>query len=256
MSLRGCLLPALLSSVASLSLCACSSSSDSATAADPSQPDAGPIQFEDPDTGSPQDSAAADVTVADSATPQDSGAASKAANCAKDFGDDLPNDFLRVDGTIVAIVGTKDSQCTLPNKDHVVIQVKINGKVYRMVASVLSTRGDPDVAYLTKNAPLVGPAWAEGWHTGIAFDYVTNLGVHSKDFTPHPMLELEKLSVDDLEIGAKISIFASNEVANPDYNSSAHLIHRNKTNRDGAIVVNPESANPKYQLFSFQNQSF
>ncbi|MBI5538240.1 MAG: hypothetical protein HY898_36295 [Deltaproteobacteria bacterium] len=186
--------------------------------------------------------------------PEASADASKAAQCASAFGDELVQGYGRIDGTVLAVVGTQDKQCTLPNNDHVVIQVVMHGKVYRMVASVLSTIGDPNVGYLEKQAPLAGPAWSEGWHLNVPLDYVTTFGVHTGDFTGHPMLELEQLVTAQIDIGAKISVFATNN--NSSYQSSAHLIHRNKTNQDGAIVIAPDSANPKYLLFRFANQNF
>ena len=57
---------------------------------------------------------------------------------------------------------------------------------------------------------------------------------------------------DELELGARISVFATAGSTEPD---SAHLVHRNATNADGAIVVNPDTA-PHYLLMRFDEQSF
>jgi len=188
--------------------------------------------------------------------PEASADADKSAKFApeSEFGTELTVGFGRIDGTVLAVVGTKDKQCPLSNNDHVVVEVLMHGKVYRMVVSVLSTYGDPDVGMLEKDAPLAGNAWSEGWHTDAVLDYVTTLGVHTGEFTPHPMAELEPLIESKLDIDAKISVFATNDSAQ--YLDSAHLIHRNKTDKDGAIVLAPDSPSPKYLLFRFANQSF
>jgi hypothetical protein len=205
----------------------------------------------------PVEAAEAGPDVAEEAAPEASQPdADKAANCAQDsdFGSELTMAYGRIDGTVRALVGTEDTQCAVPNSDHLVIQVLMNGKTYRMVASVLSTYGDPDVGLLEKDAPLAGSAWSEGWHTDLSLDYVTTLGVHTTDFTGHPMLELQALVESKIEIGSKISVYATNN--NAQYKDSAHLIHRNITNQDGAIVIGPDTANPHYLLFRFANQSF
>ncbi|MEO8874705.1 MAG: hypothetical protein ABI461_03880, partial [Polyangiaceae bacterium] len=55
-----------------------------------------------------------------------------------------------------------------------------------------------------------------------------------------------------LTLGAHVSIYATAQGEN----DSAHLVHRNLTNQDGAIVVNPEDASPTWVLFAFSNQTF
>lgn len=211
----------------------CSSSNANSTEV---EGDGGRIDAEPPDTSAPE------------------AGVSKASACASEFGNALTNSFGRVDGTVIAVVGTKDTQCALPNNDHIVIQVRMNGSVYRMVASVFSTRGDPNVGYLTKEAPLGAPGWEEGWHTDAVLDYVTSLGVHSTEFSPHPMAELESLVVSEIEVGARISVYSTS--SGGDRANSSHLVHRNAAGKDGAIVVRPDTANPKYLLFRFADQSF
>jgi hypothetical protein len=190
----------------------------------------------------------------DGTEPETLADASKAAACASSFGSELTHSFGRVDGTVVALVSTKDTQCALYNDDHVVVQILMHGKVYRMVASVKSSYGDPNVALLPIEAPLAGPAWAEGWHTDATLDYVSTLGVHASSFTPYPMDELEVLVSNEIELGSRISVFATSSGGNTA--GSAHLIHRNHPNQDGAIVVRPDSAHPRYLLFRFANQVF
>lgn len=175
----------------------------------------------------------------------------KAENCADTFGDALTDSYGRVDGTVLAIVGPTDTQCALPNDDHLVIQLTMNGAVYRMVVNV------DEVFYAETESPLVGPAWQEGWHTeaNVALEYPTTLNIHSEAFTSVPMTELvEKVSAE-IDIGARLSVYAVS--SGGEFAASTHLVHRNNaTYSDGAIVVNPTSANPKYLLFRFSNQSF
>lgn len=170
----------------------------------------------------------------------------KAATCASTFGNALTDAFGRVDGTVLAVVPPDLQTCTQPNRTHLVLQVSMHGAAYRMVLNV-----DADVSTRELDAPLAGPAWAEGWHLDAPLDYVTTLGAHSGDFaTPADPVALV---TDQLELGAHVSIFAtSSGGANA---SSAHLVHRNLTNADGAIVVAPDTS-PHYVLFKFDTQSF
>ena len=73
--------------------------------------------------------------------------------------------------------------------------------------------------------PLAGPAWSDGWHPGVPLDYVTNLHVTSDTFVPTEMTPLVDEVTAPIELGAKISVFAtSTGGANA---SGAHLVHRN-----------------------------
>ncbi len=129
----------------------------------------------------------------------------------------------------------------------------MHGAAYRMVVNVLSAGADPNVYLAELDAPLAGGAFEEGWHPGYALDYVTTLGVHSTAFTPHPMAELVALVTDEIQLGAPISVYATSSGGT--YASSAHLVHRNDPNADGAIVLRPDTA-PHYLLFRFSDQTF
>jgi hypothetical protein len=175
---------------------------------------------------------------------------SKASNCASTFGNALGAGFGRFDGTLRAVVPPGDNDCAMPNSDHVIVEVDANGSTYRMVVNVLSDSDQPDVLSLTKSAPLSGIAFTPGWNANQLFDYVTTLGVHSTDFTSHSEANHVQNITDSLTIGADLSVFASS-----DGGASAHLVHRNATNTDGAIVVDP-TGSPRYLLFAFSEQSF
>jgi hypothetical protein len=168
--------------------------------------------------------------------------ASKATACASVFGDALTDAFGRIDGTILAVVPAGHPTCPMPNGTHVVVQVTMNGAAYRMVVNL-------DVLTHAVDAPLAGEAWNEGWHPSTALDYVTTLGAHATDFDLNP--SVESWITNQLDLGAHVSVFATSQ----NFHDSAHLVHRNATNMDGAIVVSPETS-PHYLLFRFSNQSF
>lgn len=179
------------------------------------------------------------------------GPVDKAKDCADTFGDALTDAFGRVDGTVLAVVKPTDTQCAMPNDDHVVVQVVMSGQVYRMVVNVQSSFGDPNVRYLETSHVLPAPAWAEGWHTGISIDYATDLGVEAEAFTPFDLPTLSDVIADVIPLGAKISVYAHSSGG-----ASAHKVHRNSGAEDGLIVLDPEGAAPKMLLFRFANQVF
>lgn len=179
----------------------------------------------------------------------------KAAACVdgeEDLGTSLTSAFGRLDGTVLAVVKPTDTECYLPNSDHVVLQVLWNGEAYRMVINIQSSFGDPDVFYLLHPGAPEGLVWEEGWHPGVTFDYAGDLGIHAGVFTPIPMLELADTIADEITLGQQVSVFGTSD----GYPSSAHKIHRNGGGADGAIVLDPTSATPRTMLFHFANQSF
>jgi hypothetical protein len=179
---------------------------------------------------------------------------SPAASCATSFGTALPPGFLRVDGTLVAIVRPQDQQCALPNGTHVTLQVLVGGAVYRMVTNVVSDQGtDRRVRFGVLDAALPAPAWEEGFHTGVTLDYATDLGVHSQmaPFVPVEQSKLIAEIVNRLSINGHIAVYSQGTGG-----TSTHLVHRNGSNDDGAIVLDPESATPHFLLFHFLEQTF
>ncbi len=183
------------------------------------------------------------------ATPAEAGVSceEKAQACATTFGSLFTKADGRADGTLVALVRPVDQQCALPNGTHVVLELSIQGQVQRLVTSVSG------VAVDTANAPLLGPAYAEGWHTGVTLDYAADLGVHSTDFTTVTQDEAVAFVCAHVTVGAPVSVFAYSDGTEP---SSAHQVHRNDGYPDGAIVVDPTSATPTYLLFRYLNQTF
>jgi hypothetical protein len=179
----------------------------------------------------------------------------KSLACAKTFGTELVSGYGRLDGTVLAVVPPADNACALPNADHLVLQVTMHGAAYRMVVNVKSDRAiaDPRVQMKEVDAPLIGGDWAEGWHVPAGLDYPTALKVHDKDFTPYDLAPLTARITSFINVGDKISVFATNDGT---YRDSAHLVHYNGSNQDGAIVVGPASASPKWLLFHFSTQVF
>ncbi len=198
-----------------------------------------------------EDTSAADV--ATEASVDAAGDASKAAACASTFGDALTNSFGRLDGIVTAVVGPADTQCPLPNDDHVVVQVRTGGKIYRMVVNVQSTRGaDLRVRFATLEHALLPPAWAEAWHTGIPLDYASMLDAHSTaGFAPYEMTPLVAKITEAIPLGAPVSVYAWSSGG-----ASAHKVHRNGSNGDGAIVLEPSGPKPRWLLFHFADQNF
>jgi hypothetical protein len=178
----------------------------------------------------------------------------KSTTCASEFGTALTNSFGRADGTVTAIVGPTVTTCAMPNNDHVVVQIKINGAIYRMVINVQSSFGtDLRVRFASIQHAAVGDPWSEGWHPGVALDYPSMLDMHvgNPAFVPYDMLPLADKIESEIDLGAKVSVYSWSSGG-----GSAHKVHRNGGNSDGAIVVDPSGANPKWLLFHFENQTF
>ncbi len=180
--------------------------------------------------------------------------ASKSGPCAATFGMLLTPKFGRFDGTVTAIVPPGDQACALPNSTHLVVQGRMNGEIYRMVVDVLSKIGSPDVSLFEIDAPLAGATpWAEGWHDTVTLDYVTDLYVHNTSFVPTKQTALVTKITDEINLGDHIAVFATSGATE---SHSAHLVHRNATNADGAIVLRPDTATPHYILLAFAEQTF
>jgi hypothetical protein len=186
----------------------------------------------------------------DAPGPRPDSSIDKSAGCVSDFGNGLTNGFGRLDGTLVAVV-SPGSDCPRPNSTHVILEIRQGGEVYRMVTAVVSDFGNPTMALLERDAALVGPAWQEGWHVGVPFDYVGSMNVHRLDFTPTPKQDLVDAIDRAAVIGGRISVYGTVE----DQPDSGHLIHRNQGNQDGAIVFDADGS-PHYMLLRFDNQLF
>jgi hypothetical protein len=176
----------------------------------------------------------------------------KAATCAKTFGQAIGSvGFARFDGTVVAVVPPNDQACTAPNSTHLVLQIAFAGATYRMVVDVNDSAAPGTIRSHTMSHALAGGAWSDGWHS-VPLDYVADFGLKASDFTTVKTADAVASITAALDLGAKVSVFATaqGEV------DSAHLIHRNLTGQDGAIVVGVDGASPTCLLFAFSNQTF
>jgi hypothetical protein len=224
------------------SFVACGSASSSPVA----QPsvDAGP---------SGDDAAMIDPDAASADAPVDGFVPS--GKCADTFGSALTAGFGRIDGTIYAVQKPSDTTCTLPNATHVILQVLMNSAVYRLVVNVQSDRAgaDPKIRIATLDHALPAPPFAEGWHVPAPLDYVTSLGAHADaSFSSLTLDEATTRIVAELNVGDPVAVYGTSGDGRPE---SAHLIHRNAADQDGAIVIHPTTT-PKFMLFHFDNQTF
>lgn len=207
--------------------------------------DAGPTGVDAPVTD-PDAATAADARV-DGFVPS--------GKCADMFGSALTAGFGRIDGTIYAVQKPSDTTCTFSNADHVILQVLMNSAVYRLVVNVQSDRAgaDPKIRIAILDHALPGPAFAEGWHIPAPLDYVTTLGAHADGtFTALTLDEATTKLVSELKVGDPVSVYGTSGAGRPE---SAHLIHRNAADQDGAIIVSPTTS-PRFLLFRFDNQTF
>jgi len=201
--------------------------------------------------------AAEDASGLDASAPLPTG---KAARCASTFGKGLSRAFGRLDGTLLAVVTPSDTQCVLSNSDHLVIEVEMSGSVYRLVVNIQSdgrNGTDTRLRYQELRHVLVGAPFSEGWHPGVTLDYASDLGAHSVNgFVAQAMPELIQRVSDQLALGSHLSVFASSSGGTRA--DSAHLVHHNASapGTDGALVVDPESADPTWLLFHFDGDVF
>jgi hypothetical protein len=175
----------------------------------------------------------------------------EAAGCVGTFGEALTDDYGRIDGTVVALVKPSDRQCPTVNDDHAILEVEMEGAVYRMVINV-GAPGEPAIRYASVARDMPNPAFEEGWHLGVQLDYVVSFDVHAEeDFEQVEPVTLAQRISDELVIGEKVSVYTTSSGG-----ASAHLIHRNSGYRDGAIFLQPGGPNPRALLFHFEGQSF
>lgn len=221
-------------------LLACSGGSSSGAPADAS-------------TDGGDDAAATGADAAPDAPSADGDAGvDKSAPCVSTFGQAIGSvGFARFDGTVVAVLAPGNKTCTAPNSTHLVLELAFAGAVYRMVVDVNDTSATGTIHAHTITHPLIGGGWQDGWHA-VPLDYANDLGLKSSDFVSTPTAAAVAATTAALDLGSHVSVFATaqGEV------DSAHLVHRNQTNQDGAIVVGVDGASPTWLLFSFADQTF
>jgi len=171
--------------------------------------------------------------------------------CTGSFGSAMSTSFGRLDGFLVSIIDPGQGSSCNGDSSHVHLQVQMNGAVYDVAVNIDSSTGSPDVDFSKTTHALVGGAWSEGWHTQDKLDYAADLGVHSGSFTSMTPTQLTNEVVSDLATVNHISVFMTG------YSSQGgHLVHREGSSHDGALVLQPLSGAPQYLLFHFADQTF
>jgi hypothetical protein len=174
--------------------------------------------------------------------------------CTSHFGSALPSSgtFGRMDGYLVAIVPPGSTSGCNDDSSHVHLQIKVNGAIYDIAIDATNgSTGVDDVHTGTLELAMPsGPAWSEGFHTGVTIDY-PSLGVHASALPLQTKSQIVSAITTDLATVNHISIYTTT------YGSDgAHLVHRNGSGHDGVIVSEPLSTPSHLRLFSFSDQSF
>ncbi len=202
------------------------------------------------DTGA-LDAARADASDASDARDGGDSGVDKAKGCVSTFGQAIGTvGFARFDGTVVAVIPPDDQACAEPNSTHLILELSFSGAVYRMVIDVDDTAAPGTIHGTTLAHALVGGAWADGWHA-VPLDYVTTFGLHSTGLPGMTTASAVAEITAALDLGAHVSVFATAQGEA----DSAHLVHRNLTGQDGAIVVDVDGS-PTWLLFAFSDQTF
>ena len=165
--------------------------------------------------------------------------------CTNSFGTEMTDAHGRLDGILVSVVDPSHVGCA-SDSTHVHLQVRSNGAVYDSAVNV------DGGFYLTKDIAMPGIAWTEGWHTDQPFDYTQPaVDVHSTDFQAADLGTMNTM-VEDALVGVNhISIYMTGYNAN-----GGHLVHREGTDIDGTIIIDPLSATSHAILFRFSTDSF
>ena len=238
--------------IASIAFVGCSAAPSQGTGADAS-------------VGSPSDGHVAMGDAAGSgsgsATGSGSGSGSNSSDgtptreaCTSNFGTALPSSgtFGRLDGYLVAIVPPGSTSGCNDDDAHVHLQIKMNNAIYDIAIDATNgSTGVDDVHTGTLDRAMpAGPAWAEGFHTGVSIDY-PSLGIHSSSLTLGTKAQIVAAITADLATVNHISIFTTSYGQ-----TGAHLVHRNSGSTDGVLVTEPLSTTPHLRMFSFSDQSF
>lgn len=223
--------PTLLSLVAACTW-ACSSS-PSSTAASVSGADASVEASKPDDSGASGLDAPTDGTsVAIDGTPE-------RRACTSTFGHALTQTFGRLDGVLVAIVSRNHGGCN-GDSSHIHLQVESRAATYDVAVNIDGLSGKV-------THPLVSGTWSDGWHPDASLDYVGDLGVHAASFATTSETALEQ----QLAKANHVSVFATGYGT-----GGVHLVHRNGSGHDGAVVIDPLSESPQFLVFRFPQQVF
>jgi hypothetical protein len=168
--------------------------------------------------------------------------------CSSTFGSALKGSFGRLDGTIVSIVDPGGSSKCNGDSTHLHLQVLMNDAIYDVAINV-------DGGYWYQaDVPLPGAPWAEGYYED-SLDYTTDLGVKSTQFTAISQSALSTALEQQLATVNHITTYGTIYTGS-DAGSGMHDIHFESKNKDGAIFLQPLSADAHMILFRFSGDSF
>ncbi len=162
--------------------------------------------------------------------------------CTGNFGGGLTKSFGRLDGILVAIVPPGSGGCNA-DRDHVHLQIEADGETYDVAINI-------DVRTGTRDLVMPGPAWSDGWKTGIPVKYPM-LDIHTDDLVDRTRDQLVAELMTELGTVNHISIFGIGY--GPE---GAHNVHRNDFNQDGMVLTQPLSTPARARLFAFSTQTF
>jgi hypothetical protein len=164
--------------------------------------------------------------------------------CTTSFGNALVGGFGRLDGFVVSVVPPASGMCSA-DQHHVHLQVAAGGQTYDIAVNV-------DGGFIAqKDAPLPAGAWAEGWHPSVSLDYPADLGLHDTDFTPGSEAQIDQAVEGAVANANHVSVFAT-----PFNPGGAHLVHRQGSGHDGAVILDPLSPLAHVLAFRFATQTF
>jgi hypothetical protein len=159
--------------------------------------------------------------------------------CSDTLGHALTRAHGRLDGRVYAVVPHSSRRCN-GDKSHVHLQVLAGGEIYDVAINTGSNEVEVE-------APLLGASWRAGWHPGVGLDYADDLGVHAGELAPTDEAALRA----DLATADRVAVFMTGYGA-----GGGHLVHRRGGAADGAVVLDPTGASPRYYLFAFDSQGF
>ena len=163
--------------------------------------------------------------------------------CTDTFGTDMTTDHGRLDGILVAVVDPTHHGCS-SDSTHVHLQIQSGGMIYDSAVNV------DGGFYLTKDITLPTMPWTDGWHANADFNYPTE-DVHSTDFQTADQATITSMVEAALTSANHVSIYMTG------YNTmGGHLVHREGTNIDGAIILDPLSTPSHAIMFRFDTDTF
>lgn len=186
------------------------------------------------DTHAPLDTGRTDVGSApDTAAPTDAGAPRRLP-CAPrgSLASDLPtNADGALEGELVSIVPPGSGGACPNDTDHLHLQILVGTSRYDVAITINDTTSTSPMGIFTKDIAS-GPTAAAGWSSA-RFDYPTNLGVHSTDFTPLAKTELVARWLTELKDASHVSVHGLSYSDG----TGLHDVHRNGGGHDGVVLV-------------------